>query len=80
MNRLFVNSLKTSHSNLYEPSPESLIIDEIYLSLQNTKGAITNKDVILAILARMEEEKDALQTDILRNALQLVVHRTADDL
>ena len=41
---------------------------------------VTNKDLILALVAQLETETDVIRNDILRNALEMIVHRTPDDI
>ncbi|MGR4049762.1 biofilm development regulator YmgB/AriR family protein [Kosakonia cowanii] len=57
---------------------EKEIIDEVTRELQAVKATIANKDIMLALIARVETETDVIRKDILRNALELVVLRTLD--
>lgn len=59
---------------------EQRVIDEITLSLKAEKDVITNKDLMLALISRLETETDVVQNDILRNALEVIVHITLEDL
>lgn len=59
---------------------EQRVIDEITLSLKAEKDVITNKDLMLALISRLETETDVVQNDILRNALEIIVHITLEDL
>ncbi|ESS58595.1 biofilm development YmgB/AriR family protein [Enterobacter cloacae S611] len=57
---------------------EKEIIDEVTRELQAVKATVANKDIMLALIARVETETDVIRKDILRNALELVVLRTLD--
>ncbi|MCA1175067.1 MULTISPECIES: biofilm development regulator YmgB/AriR family protein [unclassified Pantoea] len=59
---------------------ERVIISEIRLELLAKKHRITNKDIILALILRLECESDIIKQDIYRNALEIVVQRTPDDI
>lgn len=59
---------------------EQRVIDEVTLSLKAEKHVITNKDLMLALISRLETETDVVQNDILRNALEIIVHITLEDL
>lgn len=59
---------------------EQRVIDEITLSLKAEKDFITNKDLMLSLISRLETETDVVQNDILRNALEIIVHITLEDL
>lgn len=58
---------------------ESLVIAAILADLSATKTFVSNKDIISALLVRLELETDALNQDILRKALEVVVQKTPDD-
>lgn len=59
---------------------EQRVIDEVTLSLKAEKDVITNKDLMLALISRLETETDVVQNDILRNALEIIVHISLEDL
>ena len=59
---------------------ERVVISEIRLELLSTKDRITNKDLILALILKLESENDVIKQDIYRNALEIVVQRTPDDI
>ncbi|ORM74908.1 biofilm development protein AriR [Pantoea wallisii] len=40
---------------------------------------VTNKAIITALIARMEQESDVVQLDIYRHLLEMVVNKTPDD-
>lgn len=45
-----------------------------------THGTITNKHIILSLIQQLEKCSDVVRGDILRNALEIVVGITPDDL
>jgi len=59
---------------------ERAIIAEIRLELSAQKTRISNKDIILALILRLECENDVIKQDIYRNALEIIVQRTPDDI
>ncbi|MDF7649482.1 hypothetical protein F3J38_04105 [Pantoea sp. Acro-805] len=59
---------------------ERAIIAEIRLELSAQKMRISNKDIILALILRLECESDVIKQDIYRNALEIIVQRTPDDI
>jgi len=59
---------------------ERVIISEVRLELTARKIRVTNKDIILALIMRLESERDVLKQDIYRNALEIVIQRTPEDL
>lgn len=61
-------------------SSERAVIGEIRAEIAKTKMRISNKDVILALILRLETEHDVVKQDIYRNALELILERTPDDI
>lgn len=59
---------------------ERAIIAEIRMELSAQKIRISNKDIILALILRLECESDVIKQDIYRNALEIIVQRTPDDI
>lgn len=59
---------------------ERKIISEIRSNFSGKKASVTNKDLILALIQHLECETDVTRQDIYRNALELVVQRTPDDI
>ena len=41
---------------------------------------MSNKDLIFALIQLLEIEKDVVKLDIYRNALEMVVQKTPDDV
>lgn len=68
------------HGNLHTFDAEQQIISELTSALQGVNTVVTNKDLILALVALLETETDVIRNDILRNALEMIVHRTPDDI
>lgn len=52
----------------------------IYKQLAAVKLRVSNKDIILALLERLESEQDVVQLDIYRQALELIVQRVPEDI
>lgn len=65
---------------LNDKDTEQQIIARIRANLLARKSMVTNKDIILELLVRLETEKDIEKLDVYRNALERVVHATPDDL
>jgi len=77
------NAALPSHSyqrHLYAFEAEKQIINDITRELRKIKSIVTNKDIILALIHCIEQEKDAVRNDIYRLALEQVVQRTPDDI
>ncbi|AST67350.1 hypothetical protein BFG07_00720 [Kosakonia cowanii] len=80
MNTMTAISEHALHGNLHAFDAEQQVISEITSALKGMKTVVTNKDLILALVAQLETETDVIRNDILRNALEMIVHRTADDI
>jgi len=52
---------------------EFAVIDSIYQELFSLKINVRTSDVILHLIDKLEREKDVVQADIYRKALELVV-------
>jgi probable RcsB/C two-component-system connector, global regulator of biofilm formation and acid-resistance len=63
-----------------EKDIEQQVIADIKAMVLARKSMVTNKDIILELLVRLETEKDIAKLDVYRNALERVVHATPDDL
>lgn len=77
------NAALPSHSyqnQQYAFEAEKQIVNEITRELRKIKSFVTNKDIILALIHCIEQEKDAVRNDIYRHALEQVVQRTPDDI
>lgn len=77
-----INSIELGKSrfnaNVYKSEFE--IIQDIKIELSSSGRLVTNKAIMIKLLERLELEKDVVQLDIYRNALESVVYRTPDDL
>lgn len=72
-------TLPQNHQSVFSVfEAEKEIIDEVTHELQAVKATVANKDIMLALIARVETETDVIRKDVLRNALELVVLRTLD--
>ncbi|SFM92490.1 Biofilm development protein YmgB/AriR [Izhakiella capsodis] len=58
---------------------ESQVISQILAELSAHRSFVSNKDIISALLVRMEIEQEPVNHDILRKALEVVVQNTPDD-
>lgn len=65
--------------NVFQES-EVLTVKSVTLQLLERKAFVSNKDVIMELIERLETEKDEVQKDILRNALEMLLQRTPDDI
>ncbi|MDF7657622.1 biofilm/acid-resistance regulator YmgB/AriR [Erwiniaceae bacterium L1_54_6] len=59
---------------------EKAVLNEIYQDLASRKVFVGNKDIIASLIERLESESDVIKLDIYRNALEIVVQQTPDDL
>ena len=77
------NAALPDHSyqnQLYAFEAEKQLINEITRELRKVKSFVTNKDIILALIHCIEQEKDAMRNDMYRHALEQVVQGTPDDI
>ncbi|EOV9599051.1 biofilm development regulator YmgB/AriR family protein [Cronobacter malonaticus] len=59
---------------------EKELISKIRLELAHKNQQVTNKDIILSLIYKLQAETDVVKQSILRNALELVVRQTPDDI
>ncbi len=59
---------------------EQNVVNEVFAELVASKSSVSNKDIIIALIERLEIEKDVVKQDIYRQALEIVVQRTPDDI
>lgn len=59
---------------------ENGLLKKITQQLRMKKAFVSNKDMIMELIDRLETEQDVAQKDILRNALELLIQKTPDDL
>lgn len=77
------NTALPDHSyqnQLYVMEAEKQLINDITRELRKVKSFVTNKDIILALIHCIEQEKDTIRNDIYRHALEQVVQGTPDDI
>ncbi|MDE1185119.1 MAG: biofilm/acid-resistance regulator YmgB/AriR [Pantoea sp.] len=56
------------------------VFGQIVAEILQTGMPVTNKAIIYALIARLEQENDVAQLDIYRQLLEIVVHKTPDDV
>ncbi|MCX0500823.1 biofilm/acid-resistance regulator YmgB/AriR [Erwinia billingiae] len=61
-------------------SDETAVIGTVIREVVAMKGTVSNKDIILSLINRLESTTDVTQLDIYRQALEVVVGRTPDDV
>lgn len=59
---------------------ETAVIGTVIREVIAVKGSVSNKDIILSLINRLESTTDVTQLDIYRQALEVVVGRTPDDV
>ncbi|WP_312240840.1 biofilm development regulator YmgB/AriR family protein [Pantoea sp.] len=59
---------------------EKDVIFSLYNELSAVKNIVSNKDIIVSLLKKLEKESDIVKLDIYRKALEIVVQRTPDDV
>ncbi|MDF7657664.1 biofilm/acid-resistance regulator YmgB/AriR [Erwiniaceae bacterium L1_54_6] len=56
------------------------VFGQIVAEILQTGMPVTNKAIISALIVRLEQENDVAQLDIYRQLLEIVVHKTPDDV
>lgn len=74
---LDLQSYLQSTGDLYAQEKE--VIGIIVKAVLADRGKVTNKAIIMYLIAELESTTDAEQLDVLRNCLEIVVGRTPDD-
>lgn len=59
---------------------ERVLIKKLAQNLKSNRIEVNNKNLILALIRMLETEDDAVKLDVYRNALELIVQKTPDDL
>ncbi|EOL9039302.1 biofilm development regulator YmgB/AriR family protein [Cronobacter sakazakii] len=72
-----ISNIATTNSNYFS---EEEIISQIRLDLAHKNQKVSNKDIILSLIYKLQVENDMAKQSILRNALELVVRQTPDDI
>ncbi|MDY0970980.1 biofilm/acid-resistance regulator YmgB/AriR [Siccibacter turicensis] len=58
---------------------ESEVLGAVIRNILADNRKVTNKAIILYLIAEMENTSDVVQLDVLRSTLEIVVGRTPDD-
>lgn len=72
-----ISNIATTNSNYFI---EEEIISQTRLDLAHKNQKVSNKDIILSLIYKLQAENDMAKQSILRNALELVVRQTPDDI
>ncbi len=59
---------------------ELKLIADLKKSIGRKKPDVHNKDLILALIQLLETEDDVVKLDVYRNALEMIVQKTPDDI
>lgn len=59
---------------------EKEVIARIYKQIAAQKMRVSHKDIIMALLEKLETERDVIQLDIYRQALEIVIQHTPADI
>ncbi|WP_144815668.1 biofilm development regulator YmgB/AriR family protein [Enterobacter sp. DE0047] len=59
---------------------ERTLIRGLAQNLKSNRIEVNNKNMILALIRLLETEDDVIKLDVYRNALELIVQKTPDDL
>ncbi|WP_313572960.1 biofilm development regulator YmgB/AriR family protein [Pseudescherichia sp.] len=59
---------------------ERTLIWGLAQNLKSNRIEVNNKNMILALIRLLETEDDVIKLDVYRNALELIVQKTPDDL
>lgn len=67
-------------STLHAFDVELKLIADLKKSIGRKKPDVHNKDLILALIQLLETEDDVVKLDVYRNALEMIVQKTPDDI
>lgn len=59
---------------------ETELLGSIIRNIVADQGRVTNKAIILYLIAQLETTTDVVRLDVLRKTLEIVVGRTPDDV
>lgn len=59
---------------------ESLLLGSVVNSIIVSQELLTNKAIILRLMAMLKTTEDAVKCDIIRKTLEIVVNHTIDDI
>lgn len=60
-------------------APETELLGGVIRDIVADQGRVTNKAIILYLIAELECTSDVVRMDVLRKTLEIVVGRTPDD-
>ncbi|MDF2043213.1 MULTISPECIES: biofilm/acid-resistance regulator YmgB/AriR [unclassified Pantoea] len=60
-------------------APETELLGGVIRDILADQGRVTNKAIILYLIAELECTSDVVRMDVLRKTLEIVVGRTPDD-
>lgn len=60
-------------------APETELLGAVIRDIVADQGRVTNKAIILYLIAELECTSDVVRLDVLRKTLKIVVGRTPDD-
>lgn len=60
-------------------APETELLGGVIRDIVADQGPVTNKAIILYLIAELECTSDVVRMDVLRKTLEIVVGRTPDD-
>jgi hypothetical protein len=60
-------------------APETELLGALIRDIVADEGRVTNKAIILYLIAELECTSDVVKMDVLRKTLEIVVGRTPDD-
>ena len=63
-----------------KPASDMEILGTVIAEILRSGRPISNKTIISTLIHRLELESDVVSLDIYRQLLELVVHKTTDDL
>ncbi|MEG3133404.1 biofilm development regulator YmgB/AriR family protein [Rouxiella sp. T17] len=69
--------IQITHPELHS---DNEVIAAICNELKKYKDSVSNKDIILCLIRKIESEQDETQQDIYLQALEHIVYSTPDDL
>lgn len=59
---------------------EGEVLGAVVAEILQTGQPVTNKAIIARLIQRLELESDVVMLDVYRHVLELVVHKTEDDI
>lgn len=82
MSQLFTTQVENNH-NIHAASVgnsvEKEVIAGIYKQLSAIKMCVSQKDIILVLLEKLETESDYQKQDIYRRSLEMIIQRPGDE-